>query len=396
MDAEDKQTGLSESVTADARKLFGPVRAALLEADESHRYRLLASLLVQLADTGDGATGRKMVPAEQLDSFAKKVQSLDQERATLDDSLKSTRADLDQCRKQLEAEQVRAQELQKLIDEQRARLQTMTNDASSMEAELVAKNAELHKAEVKIDELTLTTQRAELATHDLSKVEAWEEERRDMTARIEALREEKEQLRLDKDAEIEKLKEDLRGSTASAGASGEAALAQLWERLAAANPPLAEGHVAPTAQAAQRLVDGFIELVRFVDEFDKSMRVFLGRYTQHHPTVRVPWEAYAKGDDLHTVASRTVAVQGGRPVGVLKMRLRLLNQWIVAAMIASDSSFENIASELESHLRGPVGAGTDRNRKIMDFLRDDGHELFLQQIRELRSVKLGEAFGRGG
>ncbi len=395
MDAEDKQVGLSESVAADALKLFEPVRTALLEADEPHRYRLLASLLVQLADTGRDGGGTK-APADQLEAFAKKVQSLDHERATLDDSLKTTRADLDRSRKQLEAEQARAQELQELIDEQRARLQTMQNDASTMEAELVARNAELHKAEVKIDELTLTTQRAELATHDLSKVTAWEEDKRDLMTQIESLQEQKEQFRLEKEAEIEKLKEDLRGSSTSAAEGGEAALAGLWERLAAANPPLAEGHVAPTLQSAQRLVDGFIELVRFVDEFDKSIRVFLGRYTQHHPTVRVPWEAYAKGDDLHAIASRTVAVTGGRPVGLLKMRLRLLNQWIVAAMIASDSSFENIASELESHLRGPIGAGSDRNRKIMDFLREDGHELFLQHMRELRSVKLGEAFGRGG
>jgi hypothetical protein len=38
---------------------------------------------------------------------------------------------------------------------------------------------------------------------------------------------------------------------------------------------------------------------------------------------------------------------------------------------------------------------TDPNRKIRDFMRDDGHQLFHQHIRELRSQKLGEAYAKG-
>ena len=65
-------------------------------------------------------------------------------------------------------------------------------------------------------------------------------------------------------------------------------------------------------------------------------------------------------------------------------------------MLGCDSAIESVASELHSHLMGEVGAGSDANRKIRDYLRDDGHELFLQHIKELRSQKLAEAFGRGG
>jgi len=91
-----------------------------------------------------------------------------------------------------------------------------------------------------------------------------------------------------------------------------------------------------------------------------------------------------------------VAPQGGKPVGLLKMRLKVLYAWTEAAMIGCDSAIESVASELQQHLLGPVGAGGDPGRKIKEYLRDDGHELFLQHLRELRSQKLAETYGRGG
>ncbi len=205
-----------------------------------------------------------------------------------------------------------------------------------------------------------------------------------------------ERLRTDKDARIEQLEEQLRHSQSGAGASADALLAALWRRLASAKPALADGHVQPTVQAAERLVDALIELVRFADDFDKGMRVFVGNYTKHHPSVKVPWDVYAKRDDVYKTAQQTVAPQGGKPVGLLKMRLRFLYSWTQASMIGCDSAIESIASELYTHLMGPVGAGSDPNRKIKDYLRGDGHELFVQHIRELRGQKLAEFFGRGG
>jgi hypothetical protein len=111
--------------------------------------------------------------------------------------------------------------------------------------------------------------------------------------------------------------------------------------------------------------------------------------------VKVPWEVYAKSDDLHKTAFQTVAPKG-RPVALLKMRLRVLQQWIEAAMIGCDSAIESIASELQTHLMGPAGTGSDPGRKIKDFIRDDGHYVFLEHMKELRSLKLAETYGRGG
>ena len=77
------------------------------------------------------------------------------------------------------------------------------------------------------------------------------------------------------------------------------------------------------------------------------------------------------------------------------MRLRLLNSWTQAGMVGCDGAIESIASVLQEHLMGSVGAGSDPQRKIRDYIRDDGHELFFQRICELRSQKLAETFGRG-
>ena len=173
-------------------------------------------------------------------------------------------------------------------------------------------------------------------------------------------------------------------------------MAALWLRLATAKPALVPGHVKPTEQSMERLVDAFIELVRFVDDFDKLIRPFLSKYTKHHQPIKVPWEVYAKRDDTLTTVQQTLAPVGGKPVGVVKMRLRGLYAWTEAAMVACDAVLESIAAELHEWLHGSCGMGADPNRTIRDFVRDDGHEKFLEHLRELRGTRLAEAFGRRG
>ncbi|MHC4092856.1 MAG: hypothetical protein ACYSVY_21710, partial [Planctomycetota bacterium] len=298
--------------------------------------------------------------------------------------------------KQAEAEEARAGELQRGVDEQRERLQSLQKQVADLESQEVSKNGELHRLEVESERLTLALQRSERDGSGQDRVDSLEQKNRELNSELGAVRAELDQLRGDKDAQIERAKEDIQRARVGASGGGDAVLRTLWQRLASAKPPLAPGHLQPNVQAAERMVDAFVELVRFVDDFDKSMRVFLGKYTKHHPSVKVPWDVYAKRDDVRKSAEQTVAPQGGKPVGLLKMRLRVLYSWTQAAMIGCDSAIESIASELQSHLMSSVGAGSDPNRKIKEYLREDGHELFLQHIRELRSQKLAETYGRGG
>lgn len=390
-----RQEGAGGPQAVETSGLLEPVRAAFTNMPEADRYRLLASLLLELADLSPaGKNGGSS--AEQLAALTKRIQALGEEKATLSDTLATTRADLAHRTKQLEAERARGEELQPIVEDQRSRLESLKRQHEDLEAQVVAKNAELHRLEVVKEGLELKLQRAESSAGGEEQVEALEEKHRRRSAELAEARAELEQLRGDKDAEIERLKEEIAKARSGAAEGGDVVLAKLWERLAKAKPPLAPGHLQPNAQAGERLVDAFVELVRFVDDLDKSMRVFLGKYTRHHPSVKVPWDVYAKRDDIHNTAQQTVAPQGGKPVGLLKMRLRVLYSWTQAAMIGCDSAIESIASELQAQLMGPDGAGSDPNRKIKEYLRDDGHELFLQHIRELRSQKLAETYGRGG
>ncbi len=397
MSGEPRNDGAGESRGTKASVLFEPVRAALSEVDEADRYRLLASLMLELADLSrtDG-NGRGGGSAAQLEALNKRVRALQERETTLDDTLKTTRADLARRTKQFEAEQERAEELQQVVEDQRGRLESLPKQVGDLEAQVVAKNAELHRLEVQNEELTLKLQRAQRDGSGQERIDTLEEKNRQLITEVNEVRAELEQLRCDKDAEIERAKDEAQQVRSQASGGAEEVLARLWEKLAKAKPPLAPGHIQPNTQAAERLLDAFIELVRFVDDLDKSMRVFLGKYTKHHPSVKVPWDVYAKRDDVHKTAQQTVAPQGGKPVGLLKMRLRVLYSWTQAAMIGCDSAIESLASELQSHLMGPGGAASDPNRKIKDYLREDGHELFMQHIRELRSQKLAETYGRGG
>jgi len=372
------------------------LRAALADADEAGRYRMLAALLAELADASQSAgNGRRRVTPEEVESLSKRIQELTEEKATLLDKHATTRADLDRRKAQLEAEQTRAHELEQLMEQQRARLDALQKEFKTLEARLTAKDAEVHKAHQEIDRLTLQLQRAELSGGDQSKLERFEERGRTAAKELEALRSELKQLRTDKDAEIAKLSEQVAAGAAKP-AVAEITLAEMWEQLASAKADLVEGHVPPNRQSAERLIGSFVELARFADDFDRAIRPFLSKYTRHHPPIKVPWDVFAKRDDAKVTLQQALAPAGGKPVGLVKNRLRGVYKWAEAAMIANDATVECIASELRSFVMGPAGAGSDPICTIKTFLKGDGDELFLQHMRELRALKLAEAFGRSG
>jgi len=394
MDTKRQRVGGERSEALASSDLVGPLRAALAGADESDRYRLLAALLSELADSSAG--GRDRGTADQVEVLSKKAQALTEQKASLDDKYKAVKADLVHRTAQLEAEQTRGHELELINEEQRARLDALQKQVADIEAQLVARNAELHKAHGEHDKLLLQVQRVELQRDDHSKLDRVEASKRQLTKEAEVLRTEVEQLRTDKDAEIARLNKELAEARSQGAGTVDIPFTELWFRLAAAKPALADGHVEPTPQSAQRLVDAFIELVRFVDDFDKLIRPFLSKYTKHHQPVKVPWEVYAKRDDTLATVRQTLAPVGGKPIGVVKMRLRGLYAWTEAAMVACDAAIESVASELHSTLMGPAGAGSDPNHTIKEFIRGDGHELFLQHIRELRAKMVEEAFRGAG
>jgi len=122
----------------------------------------------------------------------------------------------------------------------------------------------------------------------------------------------------------------------------------------------------------------------------------LGSFIKHNAALARPWDVYARSPGLQDVVREIIDVEHGKPAGVLKMRLLGLQRWTLAAIIGADTAIESIAHELEQHLRGSEGMASDPNRKIKDYIRDDGHHLFHQQIRELRGQKLAEAYTHGG
>ena len=396
---EEQRGGLGASGSQAATSPAATLLAALAQVGEPDRYRLLADVLAELAEQAwAGAGAQAGGTAAEIEALSKKLQSISEEKATLLDKLATAKADLDHGAAKLEAEQTRGHELQLVMDEQRDRLESARKRIEEIEAQLDARNAEVHKCQMENENLLLQVQRAEGQIQDHSKVDRLEESRRDLASENEALRGQLEQLRADKDAEIARLNEEV--ATARDGASQDAGITfgPIWERLASADPPLVEGHVPPNAQAAARLVDSYIELVRFVDDFDQLIRPFLTKYTRDHPPVKVPWDVYARRDGARQTVQQIITPVGGKPAGILRVKLRGLYKWIEAAMIGCDVAIESIESELQTFAMHdePYGAGTDPNRKIKEFLRESGPGLFLQRIRQVRGEKIESVFGRSG
>lgn len=377
----------------DAGELLGRLGAALLRMPEAERLRMLGTFLVDFA--GRQETARRGAGPD-ADGLAKKLQRLGEEKAQLEDALAATKADLLLRAKQLEGEQQRAQEMERIVNDQRTRLQAAQKEVMDLEGQLTAKNERLYEAENEVERLRLQAQRAELKAGDTSRTDRLEEGRRELIVQLEELRAAHEQLRLDKDKLIEQLKAELQSARGAAGGGGEAVLGALWERLAHVKPALAPGGLRPTQQAAERLFDAFIELARFAHDLDQALRPFLGSFIKHNAALARPWDVYARSPGLQDVVREIIDVEHGKPAGVLKMRLLGLQRWTLAAIIGADTAIESIAHELEQHLRGSEGMASDPNRKIKDYIRDDGHHLFHQQIRELRGQKLAEAYTHGG
>ncbi len=396
MSSGDRQVEGQSPAELAASAAFEPVRAALSRADEPERYHLLASLLLELEHQSRGRANGQGASAEQFKEATQKAQQSAKQVADLEDGLRTVRAELAHREKQLEAEQARARELQAIVNSQRSRLELIQKQVTEFETQLVARNSDLHRVEVEKDSLLLKLQRAELQSGDRRQIEGMEESKRQLGGEIEGLRAQLEQLRTDKNAEIDQLKTELQAVHGKTALGADTMLAALWQRMATAKPPLAKGHIQPQPQAGERLVDSFVELARFVHDFDKDMRVFLTKYTKHSPAVRKPWSVYAERDDLHQIIQEIVDPVAGKHVGVLRMKLKVCHKWAFAAMVASDSTIESIASELRAHLMGEFGAGSDPNCKVKDYLKKGGNDAFMEHMFKLLSDKLAEVFGYGG
>jgi hypothetical protein len=393
---EEQQTGDESASLEGKSSLLGPIRASLAEANESQRYLFLADLMSTLAElVRSSSNGRDAASAEHTAALTRRVQESEKLRADLEDALRAAQADLAVKEKQLEAEQVRVRSLQRGQQDQQAKREAGDRQRAELEAELAARHTDVQRLEAENEQLLIRLQRAEAAAEDRAPLDSLAEGRRQLATQVESLQAELEQLRQEKNAEIERLTAQMLDLQADASQGADTLLAGLWNRLAAARPALTPGGIQPTPQAAERLVEAFIELAGFVQRLDRDMRVFLSAYTKHHPTLGKLWKIYAERDDFVPLFQQTVDPKGGKPVGVLSMKLKFFHKWAFAALVANDSIVASMASELQSHLQGPVGCAADPRAPIRDYLRRSGPELFGEHMVKLRNDKLAELYGFG-
>lgn len=387
------ERGTGGGAVSPGAEALGPLLSHLENANEPQRYRMLAALLSEIADrSAAGANGHATEVASQIETLNKRIVRAGEEKALLNDSLATTQAELGQKNTLLAAEQERAAKLQKVADDQRARLAELQKEREELEKQLVDRNNALHRAEVETEQFKLKLQRAEMSAGDTSKIDALEQEKTKLAARVQEIGTAMEQLRKEKDDEIERLKGAAGEARAETAGGSDALLKKLWERMARVKPPLLPATAQPNEKAAERLVDSLIEMTRFAHEFDLSVQPYLDRFTKHTPTIKLPWESYKKFDGIEECVQK---VLDKTPVGVLKLRLLAFKKWTMAALVGNDSEVESVGSHLEQQLRGPAGMGSDPNATIRNYLKNDGHLLFADAVREARSEKIAEAYGHG-
>ncbi len=391
---ENRGTG-ETSDKAPAARLVGALREALASAGEVDRYDVLATLFRELANDDDIRGNGRAGLDDELAALSQKIRLLTEEKAALRDGHARLKADLERSVTQLEAEQTRAHQLDQGHQGQKVRLEKLQIEYSSLEARLVAKNEEVHAIQREHDEVLLRAQRAELERDDSSKLDRAHTGTQEATKEIKRLQAELESIRSDKDAEIARLTDQLGDARSQDTQSSGVDVGTLWNRLAAASPPLVDATVVPTQQTLERAADCMAALVQAVDHIEKLIRPILTRCTKYNPPTKVPWEVFARGDHTRDIIMRTLMPVGGKPFGVAKIRLRTLFEWTDKLILADDITIATIESELHTFLFGPAGAGSDRDKTIKTFIKESGDSAFHQHMQELRARKLAELFGRG-
>ncbi len=359
---------------------------------EPERYRALAALLDDLAEH---ALSEQSSANEASDSAAKRLARMTEEKAVLDDELRAMKSELDHAQQQLKAERDQAASAKEQFGESRERLKGLQQRLEDVEAQLTQRDKRVYELENALELAQRQAQKAEIAASDTKRLDSSEEERRRLNNEIQRLQNEVNQVRIDKDAEIERLKVKTVGAQAATAAEADQLLIDLWDRLARAKPALAPGGKRPTVQAAERLFDSFVEMSHFIDQFETTMRTMIGSLARHSDVLARPWDAFAKSPPLQAVIQEIIDIETGKSPAVLKMRLTALKRWIMAALLGSDAAIESIGDMLEQALRGDAGIGKDTNLRVRDYLRQDGPMLFHQQMRALRSERLAQVYAKG-
>ena len=360
--------------------------------EEPETYRLLADLLADLAERRrSGANGR--AGAEQLKELSRKLVATQKDKADLEFKLQTAMADLRDREERLGLELARIKDLDARVKEQHARLTTIETERANLESQLIARNTELHAAELDKESLTLQAQRSAAAAESRKELQALEQDNAQLRQQLTAARAETEQLRVEKGKRLNELEEELRKSKVAGSSSSEASLAPLWTRLATAR--LAPGGVPPTPQAGQRLADAFVDMATFVTDLDDALRRLLPKYTKRVKPLSMVWQGYAAGESFQQVIFKLLDPAGGASLsGILRMKLKVCAKWANATLIGSDAALEFIESELRNRLQ-EFNRGRGNRASVADFLAGSGHEEFQSRMAQLHSEKVAELFQSG-
>jgi len=373
-----------------------PLIQRLVESGENDRYRMLSQILTDLAGRPSAAEGRFVELTAQIESASKKVRRLDEERALLTHEVDSLKADLAQQRKLLETEQARAQELARLNQTLKTRQEAVQKERDELEERVVAQNTQLMRAESETEALKIKLDRASAAAGDMSRVTKLESEKNLLAQKNAEEEAERERFRVEKEAEIARLKAALRNAQEGDGQSAERLLASLWARMQATTPPFLQAPIPmPTLPALERLVDSFVELVRFAAALDDSTTMFFKEFSRRDKELKEFWDDYQGLAGVEETARLVIAPTGGKPANFLRIRLGRLKNLSVSAMFGADLALAHVPELISKVLRGPMGTATDKERKIRVFLQEGGHEAVGDEARNLLSEKIRDSISGG-
>jgi len=373
-----------------------PLIQRLVESGENDRYRMLAQVLSDLAGRPSAADGRFIELTGQVETYSKKVRRLDEERALLTHEVDSLKADLAQQRKLLETEQARSQELSRINQSLKSRQESVQKERDELEERVVAQNTQLLRAESETESLKIKLDRALASAGDMSRVTKLEQEKNQLAQKNVEEEAERERFRVEKEAEIARLKAALRNAQEGDGQNSERLLASLWARLQATKPPFLQPPIPmPTLPAAERLVDAFVELVRFAAALDDSTTMFFKEYVRRDKELKDIWDDYQGLTGVDETARLVIAPTGGKPANFLRIRLGRLKNLSVSAMFGADLALAHLPELISKVLRGPMGTATDKERKIRVFLQEGGHEAVADEARNLMSEKIRESISGG-
>ena len=380
------------------RELFAPLGELMASREEPGRYRLLAELLLFIADHPGVEGGIRSAAAAEIVSLRARVNEFESRVADLEDALRMALADRTTSDQNLQAATAANQTLRETVDRLRERLTEEQRLRRVVEVSQQGLQTEVDTLRSQLAAARQTTHQLLGDVDDSQRVRQLEQTVNSLRLDLQAARDRAEEIRQRKDAEIADVQSRLAQAAATVAQPRPDPSAEIWSILSAARPApkmaYADAGRTPALVHFQRMAAVFVLLADFARTMEHLFHPGLAPAATGSSRAESEVEAFLRltvspplGELLRSV------VHAERPIEFLRPRLQRTLAWAGAYAAASNHALNVADRRLESHLDDFRARDGARPKTPAEYARMHGPEDFRGKLLLMRAENMPASFG---